>query len=59
MSTKFRPSDLVPVGFIAERITHIDDESCIFLEPALLRRVRHETSDVWCTTVSLRRLGTT
>lgn len=23
--------DLVPAGFIAERITHIDDETCIFL----------------------------
>jgi hypothetical protein len=31
MSTKFRPSDLVPAGFIAERITHIDDETCILL----------------------------
>lgn len=27
MSTRFRPSDLVPAGFIAERITHIDDET--------------------------------
>ncbi|MBD9524718.1 ISL3 family transposase [Ensifer sp. ENS02] len=34
MSTKFRPSDLVPVGFIAERITHIDDETCILLSRA-------------------------
>jgi transposase len=31
MSTKFRLSDLVPAGFIAERITHIDDETCILL----------------------------
>ncbi|MGO8063619.1 ISL3 family transposase [Rhizobium johnstonii] len=31
MNTKFRPSDLVPVGFIAECITHIDDETCILL----------------------------
>ncbi|ARO32622.1 ISL3 family insertion sequence transposase protein (plasmid) [Rhizobium sp. NXC14] len=34
MSTKFRPSDLVPTGFIAERITHIDDETCILLSRA-------------------------
>lgn len=34
MSTKFRPSDLVPAGFIAERITHIDDETCILLSRA-------------------------
>lgn len=31
MSTNFRPSDLVPAGFIAERITHIGDETCILL----------------------------
>jgi hypothetical protein len=31
MSTKFRLSDLVPAGFIAERISHIDDETCILL----------------------------
>ncbi|WP_244483773.1 transposase family protein [Rhizobium sp. Root482] len=34
MSTNFRPSDLVPAGFIAERITHIDDETCILLSRA-------------------------
>ncbi|WP_261324232.1 MULTISPECIES: transposase family protein [Rhizobium] len=34
MSTKFHPSDLVPAGFIAERITHIDDETCILLTRA-------------------------
>ena len=34
MSTKFRPSDLVPAGFIAERITHLDDETCILLSRA-------------------------
>lgn len=34
MSTKFRLSDLVPAGFIAERITHIDDETCILLSRA-------------------------
>ncbi|MEO9338755.1 transposase family protein [Mesorhizobium sp. SB112] len=34
MSTKFRPSDLVPAGFIAERITHIGDETCILLSRA-------------------------
>jgi len=34
MSTKFRPSDLVPAGFIADRITHIDDETCILLSRA-------------------------
>lgn len=34
MSTKFRPSDLVPAGFIAERITQIDDETCILLSRA-------------------------
>nr|WP_280142202.1 transposase family protein [Rhizobium tibeticum] len=34
MSTKLRPSDLVPAGFIAERITHIDDETCILLSRA-------------------------
>ncbi|MBP2538519.1 hypothetical protein J2768_000917 [Agrobacterium tumefaciens] len=34
MNTKFRLSDLVPAGFIAERITHIDDETCIFLSGA-------------------------
>nr|WP_245291539.1 transposase family protein [Neorhizobium galegae] len=34
MSTRFRPSDLVPAGFIAERITHIDDETCILLSRA-------------------------
>lgn len=31
---KFRPSDLVPASFIAERITHIDDETCILLSRA-------------------------
>ncbi len=34
MSTKFRPSGLVPAGFIPERITHIDDEACILLSRA-------------------------
>ena len=34
MSTKFSLSDLVPAGFIAERITHIDDETCIVLSRA-------------------------
>lgn len=34
MSTKFRPSDLVPAGFIAERITHVNDETCILLSRA-------------------------
>ncbi len=34
MSTKFGPSDLVPAGCIAERITHIDDETCILLSRA-------------------------
>lgn len=33
-NTKFRPSDLAPAGFIAERITHIDDETCILLSRA-------------------------
>jgi len=31
MSTKFRPSNLIPAGFIAERITHVFDETCILL----------------------------
>ena len=26
MSTEFRPSDLVPAGYFAELITHINDE---------------------------------
>ena len=34
MSTKFRPSDLVPAGFIAERITHIDDDTSNLLSGA-------------------------
>lgn len=34
MSTKFRASDLVPAGFIAESITHIDDETRILLSRA-------------------------
>lgn len=34
MNTKFLLSDLVPAGFIAERITYIDDETCIFLAGA-------------------------
>lgn len=42
MSTKFGPSDLVPAGCIAKRITHIDDETCILLpEPALPPHVRY------------------
>jgi NAD(P)-dependent dehydrogenase (short-subunit alcohol dehydrogenase family) len=40
MSTKFRPSDLVPAVFIAERITLLDDVSC-FPESVLPRHVRH------------------
>jgi hypothetical protein len=33
---------LVPAGFIAGRITHNDDETCISLpEPTLQQRVRH------------------
>jgi hypothetical protein len=39
MSTEFRPSDLVPAGFIAELITHIDDETCILLSRAGRYRV--------------------
>lgn len=35
MSTKFRASDLVPAGFTAERITHIDDETRIVLSRAV------------------------
>jgi transposase len=31
MSTKFRASDLVPAGFIAERIMQFDDETRILL----------------------------
>lgn len=34
MIKKFRPSDLVPAGFIAQRITQIDDETCILLSRA-------------------------
>lgn len=42
LSTKFRVSDLVPAGFAAERITHIDDYTRILLpELALPRRVQH------------------
>lgn len=41
MSTKFRASDFVPAGFIAERIPPLKMRpASYFPEPALLRHVR-------------------